>query len=93
MTPEQIHHVALRYQLRLSELGHLAKRADTSQADLNTKDALPHIMWMLREIRFLVVENRIEKAMRWLGFAQGVLWAHGIYSIEEMKEDNRSDGS
>lgn len=29
------------------------------------------------------------KAMRWLGFIQGVLWCEGAYTIEEMKGHNR----
>jgi hypothetical protein len=36
----------------------------------------------------LVNENRIEKAMRWLGFVQGTLWAMGVRTIEEMKVEN-----
>lgn len=36
-------------------------------------------------------EHRREKAMRWLGFVQGALWAHGLASIEEMKAVNRPD--
>jgi hypothetical protein len=28
--------------------------------------------------------------MRWLGFAQGVLWAQGIYAVNEMREQNRA---
>lgn len=33
-----------------------------------------------------------EKFMRWLGFMQGALWSEGIYTIDEMREHNRSDG-
>lgn len=36
--------------------------------------------------------GRIEKAFRWLGFVQGVLWCEGIYSIDQMKEHNRPQG-
>jgi len=34
----------------------------------------------------------LEKAMRWLGFIQGVLWSTGTRSIDEMREDNRAPG-
>lgn len=34
-------------------------------------------------------DGRIEKAFRWLGFIQGVLWCEGIFTIEEMKDHNR----
>src|SRR4030095_7725392 len=30
-----------------------------------------------------------EKFMRWLGFMQGVLYAEGIFTIDQMKEHNR----
>lgn len=36
-------------------------------------------------------DGRLEKAFRWLGFMQGVLWAEGIYSINELKNHNRPD--
>ena len=29
------------------------------------------------------------KAMRWLGFAQGAAWALGFYSLDELKEHSR----
>ena len=33
--------------------------------------------------------SKLDKAMRWLGFIQGVFAADGIMSVEQMKEDNR----
>ena len=39
----------------------------------------------------LVVSKQVEKAMRWLGFIQGVFWATGFRAIDEMKDDNRSE--
>jgi hypothetical protein len=36
-----------------------------------------------------VSEDKIEKAMRWLGFVQGVLWVCGVYTLEQLKADNR----
>lgn len=29
------------------------------------------------------------KLNRWLGFMQGVLWAHGIYSLDDLRTHNR----
>ena len=31
-----------------------------------------------------------DKAMRWLGFIQGVLWAGNIRTLEQLKEDSRT---
>jgi len=30
-----------------------------------------------------------EKVNRWLGFVQGVLWLHGDYTLDQMREHNR----
>lgn len=34
-------------------------------------------------------DGRLEKAFRWLGFIQGVLWCEGVYTIDAMKDHNR----
>ena len=36
-------------------------------------------------------EDRIEKAMRWLGFVQGCLWSHGIFSVDDFKSHNHGE--
>lgn len=53
--------------------------------------AISHALWMCREAKTFAAEKP-EKAMRWLGFVQGVLWAVGGWTIEEFKGDNRGDG-
>lgn len=35
--------------------------------------------------------ERREKIMRWYGWAQGALWALGVYSVEELKDHSRPD--
>jgi hypothetical protein len=50
-----------------------------------------HVGYMLWQIPQFIKEGRKEKANRWLGFVQGVLWTKGFYTIEEMKEHNRPD--
>jgi hypothetical protein len=46
-----------------------------------------HAMWMLEEI----ISGRVtgNKAQRWLGYAQGLLVAHGRAILAEMKSANR----
>ncbi len=51
--------------------------------------ALQHCHAMLNEIDQFVLEGRIEKAFRWLGFVQGCLWTCGVYSLDELKNHNR----
>jgi hypothetical protein len=33
--------------------------------------------------------SKREKAHRWLGFIQGVLWLSGVYTLDELKEHSR----
>ena len=51
-------------------------------------DAAAHLLWMCDQTK-LMAHSNTEKAMRWLGFIQGVLWAKFGVSIDEMKDDNR----
>ena len=51
--------------------------------------AAGHALYMVREGRKLVDQDRAEKAMRCLGFVQGVLWAIGLVTIEELKNMNK----
>ncbi len=49
---------------------------------------LRHCHGMLEDLRKHVEAGKMEKAFRWLGFIQGCLWSHGIYTIDEMRYDN-----
>ena len=61
--------------------------------------SLSHIRWMCLDMlqwEYMPIEEGQptwthiwEKAMRWLGFIQGVLFAKGVYTIDEMREHNR----
>lgn len=51
-----------------------------------------HAHWMVNEAIGFCEAGRTEKAMRWLGFIQGVLWCEGLRSIEDMKRDNMPPG-
>ncbi|OGZ43144.1 MAG: hypothetical protein A2W41_00415 [Candidatus Ryanbacteria bacterium RIFCSPHIGHO2_01_45_13] len=54
------------------------------------KATLSHAHWMIDEIYGFLAEGKIEKAHRWLGFIQGVLWATGQYTIEDLAAHSRS---
>jgi hypothetical protein len=47
-----------------------------------------HLVWMCEEVPKFLDEGRIEKAMRWLGFIQGVIVAKKLITIEEAKRLN-----
>lgn len=76
MTPAKVNEVLDKYELL---------------CDILELDAIPHIQSMIPKIRVFLDEGRIEKAMRWLGFIQGILWTHDVYSLEALKSHNRSD--
>jgi len=52
-----------------------------------------HLLWLARNGLQLVVDGRREKAMRWLGFLQGALWARELLTVEQLKDMNRPDDS
>jgi len=50
-----------------------------------------HARWMMQEmIRRIEEEDESSpgQADRWIGFIQGVLWTHGLFSIAEMAAHN-----
>lgn len=63
-----------------------------SSADTETR-RISHLLWMARQSLKLVEDNRREKAMRWLGFLQGALWAQKLMTIDQAKDMNRPEGS
>jgi hypothetical protein len=67
----------------------LTKRGLVGLHRLNGGDTIDHVVWMVTEAKGYAKEGRVEKANRWLGFIQGVLWSKGIFKIDEMKEHNR----
>lgn len=82
MTNEKILQVIQLYKNKLTELD-----------PLDYCDYLGHLITMLPRMEEFVKEGRREKAFRWLGFVQGVLWTEGVYTIEEMKNHNKPEGN
>jgi len=88
MTFDQLQSVVSRYLANPEINCEPAKRCNLLSLDNQGPERFGHIHWMLKEMQSFQVEHT-EKAMRWLGFVQGALWGLGVFSIEEMKEDNR----
>jgi hypothetical protein len=98
MTPEQIVAVLEKYEIRINTgaLSIAPRRFEASRkapprsdaTSIFHAEALFHALWMCEQTKTFAHTNP-DKANRWLGFIQGVLWAEGIYSIDEMREDNR----
>lgn len=64
-------------------------RFDAEGTKPSTSSLLKHASWMLPEAIKLVEERRLGKAMRWLGFVQGVLWSTWRCTIDELKNMNK----
>lgn len=55
------------------------------------EEMLAHCHGMLDKMEKFILEDRMEKTFRWLGFIQGCLWSAGQYSLEDLKNHNRPD--
>jgi hypothetical protein len=66
MTDKQIKHALHDY------LNHISTIID---AGTENKEELTHLQYMISKINGLLKEGKREKAFRWLGFIQGVLWS------------------
>ncbi len=67
---------------------YIAYKADTDFKPIGNKP-YEHILYMIPQIREFLAQGRKEKAFRWLGFIQGVLWEKGDFSLEGLKNHNR----
>lgn len=83
------------YSRTLSDLGYEASAYKNVDARLGETtrsagkyDSLCHAMWMCSEAKKFISQGRQAKAYRWIGMIQGLLWAHGIFSIAELKSHN-----
>lgn len=82
MTAEKIQKVLDIYERRLLK----------DERERGLKDGPNHVLEMIPLTREFVIHGRTEKAFRWLGFMQGVLWMSGYYTIDEMKQHNMPEG-
>ena len=92
VTDEQVRQVVGMYQARLAREGYTPQRIDFDRttASFPRSRQLEHVAWMCGEILQALAAGDREKAMRWLGFTQGVLWAQGVYAVNELREQNRA---
>jgi hypothetical protein len=92
VTDAQVKQVVKAYQDRLEREGYRPAQIafDRTTASFPRSRQLEHTAWMCLEIQRALDAGDRERAMRWLGFTQGVLWAHGIYAVDELREQNRA---
>lgn len=89
MTPDKVLQVIKTYRERFEGDG--IGKIDYPHDDLleHAEIGLEHCHGMLDKMVEFVHEGRIEKAFRWLGFIQGVLWTNRAYTLTELKDHNR----
>jgi hypothetical protein len=95
MDKEQVIAALEKYEERLRGFNPERMSGDEMMKTIITlghRRALGHVAWMCTEAKTFVAEDRMEKAMRWLGFIQGVLWMTSFFSVSELKVDNMPKG-
>lgn len=87
MTTDKLLEVLRFYRRWIEEVEYVEPRRDEEYPD-----SLRHVGWMcLHAEEELVPTGRINKAMRWLGFIQGVLCARGHFTLAQLREHSRSN--
>jgi len=51
-------------------------------------DKYNHLLEMIIKIPHFIEEGKMDKANRWLGFIQGVLWTFDDFKLEDLKSHN-----
>lgn len=70
----------------LMHTGVVPARADENLLSPSNEQAFQHLSWMMNECGVFIRDERREKAMRWVCFAQGVLWDRGLANIRFLKD-------
>ena len=104
MTKEKLKSLFSQYRAVLDVLWpdsqspeYVARQLSEHQAKQASKliphdNLVAHCKFMCDEAQRLVDAGKVEKAMRWLGFLQGVLWESNLYTLDELKNHSRPDG-
>lgn len=87
MNAQKVREVVALYKQRMEREDVMAVRHD----DVGTAETrAEHACWMLFQIEGFLDGGQLGKAFRWLGFVQAVLWTLRLYTINEMRDHNRS---
>jgi hypothetical protein len=89
MTDQHLTEVALLYLTKLRDMGVQPVKHDLITPHSTATVKLEHTAWMCQKIVDYVGGDFREKASRWLGFVQCMLWDQGIYSVDELRQHNK----
>lgn len=82
--------VVARYKGVLEAKGNTPVRQSEASPDRDERERkLDHVLWMAHHLESDEAKDYSDaKRNRWLGWMQGVLWAEGVYNLEEQKQHN-----
>jgi hypothetical protein len=91
MKIEKIRQVVATYRQKFEELG-VGKASYPHEEPLDSFErGLEHCHAMIEKMEGFILQNRMDKVFRWLGFLQGYLWSQKIYTLDEITNHNRKD--
>lgn len=76
------------YRQKFLEMGVEAVSCPEDEFPESDKQELQHLHGMLDRMVNFVLEDRMEKFNRWIGFIQEPLWKQRIYTLKELKMHN-----
>ena len=96
MTNEKLIAVAQKYRAIIQAQHSTAMperlpRSNLRVVNPQSLEIADHLLHVCNSIEIFARANRRDKAMRWLGFLQGVLWITGQRSLDELAADNMPD--
>jgi hypothetical protein len=97
MTSEKIKEVIALYRAQIQAAGFLDPDFSWPYDELLRQNeelyfpSLAHCYGMLDQMDKFIDEGRTDKAFRWLGFVQGILWMNSLYSLTDIMNHNRQD--
>jgi hypothetical protein len=74
MLDQQLNHLLDNYAKKFKELG-VTPKENGSKSE--------HVAWMVQRARELNSDRT--KAQRWVGFIQGYMWVHDIFTIDQLR--------
>jgi hypothetical protein len=91
MTCEKLAEAIVACRNRLDEMGIAPQQYPTTELPATLTDILGHCRQMLDVMESFITADRMdpEKACRWLGFVQGCLWSCRIYTVDQLKDQNK----
>ncbi len=87
MTPFEIEDLAIIYAGELEEMG-VVDAHDFTARPLFKRERLGQALDMCYKIPEFINQGRVDSALAFLGFVQGILWVERMYTLKQIQEDN-----